>query len=121
MLATVVLLLLCILTAITGVPLILKLIPPNDVYGFHTEKALSRAEIWFEVNRFAGWALVGAASLTALAVMIWSGTWLLPFWRQLLVYVLFVGIAVGATFWYERQLGQQPRGRSSHRSARQAP
>lgn len=104
MLGTVVLLLLCALTAIAGVPLILKLIPPNEIYGLHTERALSRSEIWFEVNRIAGWALVAAAAITALAVMIWSGTLLRPFWRQFLVYVVMLGGAVGASFWYERNL-----------------
>ena len=104
MLVTVVLLLLCALTAIAGVPLILKLVPPNEIYGLHTEKTLSRSDIWFEVNRIAGWALVAAAAITALAVMIWSGTLLRPFWRQFLVYLVMLGGAVGASFWYERNL-----------------
>jgi hypothetical protein len=106
MLVTVVLLLLCALTAIAGVPLILKLVPPNEIYGLHTEKTLSRSEIWFEVNRFAGWALVAAAALTALAVMIYSGTLLRPFWRQFLVFLVMVGGAVGTSFWYERHFEQ---------------
>jgi hypothetical protein len=104
MLGTVVLLLLCALTAVAGVPLILKLIPPNEFYGLHTERAMSRSEIWFEVNRMAGWALVAAAAITALAVMIWSGTLLRPFWRQFLVYLVMVAAAVGGSFWYERNL-----------------
>lgn len=112
MLGTVVLLLLCALTAIAGAPLILKLIPPNEVYGLHTEKTLSRSEAWFEVNRIAGWALVAAAAVTALAVMIWSGTLLRPFWRQFLVYLVMLGGAVGASFWYERNLEQFRRRRS---------
>jgi hypothetical protein len=120
MLGTVMLLLLCALTAIAGVPLILKLIPPNELYGLHTERAMSRPEIWFEVNRMAGWALVAAAAITALAVMIWSGTLLLPFWRQFLLYLVMVGAALGASLWYERNLDRfwkpRPRRRASVKS-----
>jgi hypothetical protein len=105
MLATVVLLLLCALTAIAGVPLILRLIPPNDIYGISTDRTRSRAHVWYEVNRFAGWTLVIAAALTALALMIWTGTLLRPFWRQCLMYLFLVGLAVGASFWYEREVG----------------
>jgi uncharacterized membrane protein len=104
MLATVVLLLLCALTAIAGVPLILRLIPPNDFYGVSTDRTRSRAPVWYEVNRIAGWSLVIAAALTALALMIWTGTLLRPFWRQLLTYIFLVGIAVGTSFWYEREV-----------------
>ena len=115
MLSTVVLLLVCALTAIAGVPLILKLIPPNDVFGVRTERALAHKEIWYEVNRFAGWALVAAAGLTALALILYSGTLLRPFWRQLLTFVVLIAIAVGATFWYERQ-PPRPRSRRKRKS-----
>jgi uncharacterized membrane protein len=104
MLTTVVLLLACALLAVTGVPLILKLVPPNPVFGVRTERALSRAEIWYEVNRFGGWALVIAAGVTALLLMLWSGTMLKPAWRQLVALLLPLAIAVGATLWYERRL-----------------
>ena len=130
MLLTVVLLLLCALVAIAGVPLILKLIPPNDVYGFVTETR-SRAQLWYEVNRFAGWALVAVAVVTALAIMVYSGTLLRPFWRQLVMFLVMLGLGAGATFWFERnpeQLGrwmdqlaarQARRGKSARRSSRE--
>ena len=104
MLTTVVLLLACALLAAAGVPLILKLIPPNPIYGVRTERALSRSEIWYEVNRFGGWALVIAAGVAALLLMLWSGTMLKPAWRQLLAVLLPLAIAVGVTLWYERQI-----------------
>jgi uncharacterized membrane protein len=104
MLTTVVLLLACALIAVAGVPLILKLIPPNDIYGLRTERAMSRAEIWYEANRFAGWALVAAAAFTALLLMLWSGTLLKGFWRQLFALLLPLAAAVGAALWYERRL-----------------
>jgi uncharacterized membrane protein len=104
MLTTVVLLLACALLAAAGVPLILKLIPPNPIYGVRTERALSRSDIWYEVNRFGGWALVAAAGFTALLLMFWSGTMLKPAWRQVLALLLPLAIAVGVTLWYERQI-----------------
>jgi hypothetical protein len=61
-------------------------------------------EIWYEVNRIAGWALVAAAAITVAAVMIWSGTLLRPVWRQFTVYIVLLCIAAGASFWYERNL-----------------
>jgi len=104
MLATVILILLCLLTAVVGVPLILRLIPPNEIYGLRTGKTLYHPEIWYEVNRIAGWALVAAAAITVLAVMVWSGTVLRPVWRQFTLYIVLLGVAVGASFWYERNL-----------------
>jgi uncharacterized membrane protein len=104
MLTTVLLLLMCAIIAVAAVPLILKLIPPNDIYGLRTARARSRAEIWYEVNRFGGWALVIAVGITALLLMIWSGTTLKPAWRQFLALLMPLGIAVGVTLWYERQL-----------------
>jgi uncharacterized membrane protein len=127
MLSTILLLVLCALTAIAGAPLIFKLIPPNELFGMRTERALAREDFWYELNWFAGWALVIAAGLTALALMIWTGTLLRPFWRQVLTYVVLVGIAVGATFWYERELarnGVRPkrrRKRSSSTRSKAAP
>lgn len=104
MLSTILLLVLCALTAIAGVPLILKLVPPNDVFGVHTEKALSRKEVWYEVNRFGGWALVAAAAITIVSLVIWANTLLRPLWRQFVVFVVPLAVAIGATLWYERQV-----------------
>jgi uncharacterized membrane protein len=104
MLSTIVLLLLCALIAIAGAALILKLIPPNEIFGVRTERALAREDVWYEVNWFGGWALVAAAGVAALAIMVYSGTWLRPFWRQLLTFVVVMGVAVGTTLWYEREV-----------------
>lgn len=106
MFTTVFLLLACAIVAAVGVPLILKLVPPNPIYGVRTEKTESSPEAWYEVNRFGGWALVIAAGATALALMMYSGTWLKSFWAQLLAFVMPIVAAVGATLWHERKLGK---------------
>jgi hypothetical protein len=120
MLATVVLLLLCMILAIAGIPLILKLVPRNEYFGVLTEKALSAEEIWYAVNRFGGWALVIAAVFTVLSVIVWSSTVLRPFWSQLLVFAASLGMAVGATLWYERHANfrRKTRTRRSRSGAR---
>ena len=37
-----------------GIPLVLKLVPPNPVYGVRTAKAFSSLEVWYAANRSAG-------------------------------------------------------------------
>ena len=52
------------LIAALAVPLVLKRVPPNRIYGVRTSKTLSDREIWFRVNRVAGLALIMAVSAT---------------------------------------------------------
>ena len=37
-----------------AIPLILKKIGPNQLYGWRTPKAFSSDEIWYEINRYSG-------------------------------------------------------------------
>ena len=59
------LLLPCAIIAVISIPLILKLVPPNGVYGFRTQRTLENSELWFRANRFAGCALFIAAAASA--------------------------------------------------------
>lgn len=106
MFTTVFLLIACALIAAAAVPLLLKLIPPNPIYGFRTERALEDSAVWFAVNKFLGRALLIAVGVSALALMFYSGTWLKPKWAQFAAFLLPIAIAVGATFAYERKLGK---------------
>ena len=54
MYATLLVLIVCVLVAVLGVPLGLKLIPPNPIYGVRTRRTLSDESAWFEVNRVGG-------------------------------------------------------------------
>jgi len=47
-----------IIIFILSIPLILNIIPPQKWIGIRTSKTLSDEEIWYRVNRFAGWALL---------------------------------------------------------------
>jgi hypothetical protein len=51
--------------ALVSIPLILKLVPRNRFYGFRTQATLASDDIWFRANRFAGWALLIAAGVSA--------------------------------------------------------
>ena len=108
MLVTITLLVACAILAAFAVPLMLRLIPPNPVYGLRTERTLTRAAAWFEVNAFAGRALLIAAGVAALLIMVYQGTWLRAAWAQVMVLVLAVAAAVVASLVFERRLARRP-------------
>jgi len=58
----------CALLFLLSFPLVLRLVPPNRFYGFRTRKTLSRPDIWYRANVFAGYALMIAAAVTALII-----------------------------------------------------
>ena len=52
-----------------GVPLILRIVPPNHIYGFRMSKTLSDEGVWYAANYVAGWDLVlaGVAQFVVLS------------------------------------------------------
>ena len=104
MLTTALLLVACALVAAASVPLVLKLIPPNEIYGFPTRKRRSQPENWVRVNVFAGKALLVASAVTAVLLMVYAGTWLKSAWLQLLLFLIAYGAAVGAIVAYEKRV-----------------
>jgi len=53
---------------VLGIPLILRVVPPNHIYGCRIHKTLSDAGIWYAANYVAGWDLV-LAGIAQLAVL----------------------------------------------------
>ena len=53
-----------------GVPLALKLVPPNPVYGVRTSKTRSRREVWYASNRSAGINMAIAGIVIAVAALV---------------------------------------------------
>lgn len=104
MFATLLILITCVLIAVIGIPLGLRLIPQNNIYGVRTRRTMADESAWFEVNRVGGWALVGAAGLAAVIVMAYQGTWLRAWWSQWLVLLILVTAAVGFTFYFEQRI-----------------
>lgn len=112
MLGTVLLLVLCTLAAIAGIPLILKLVPPNEIYGFRPEHTRWRPELWYAVNRFAGWALVAASACMVLALVVGPSALVHSLWAQLLLLIVLGALAFGSTLLYERELRQRRKSRA---------
>ena len=93
----------CVLLVIISIPLILRIVPPNGLYGFRTSSTQSSAAIWYPANAFMGWALVVAAVISTILLVILPATvkrWLL--WVSFLVPVAG---AVVASFVYLNRLG----------------
>lgn len=103
MLLTILLLIACALIATAAIPLMLRLIPPNPIYGFPARKMNSEPQNWFLLNSFLGRALVVAAGIAAILLMAYNGTWLRSGWAQIFVFVLAMGGAVGATLWFKKK------------------
>lgn len=53
-----------------SVPLILRKIPPNGLYGFRIPATLNNPELWYKVNRYAGWRLLVVGLGTAVGSII---------------------------------------------------
>lgn len=105
MLVTVLLLIACALVAIVSIPLLMRLIPPNPIYGVRTRRTLADPAVWFEVNAFGGLAFLVAAAVTAILLMAFAGTLLRPVWLQLVTLLVAMGGAVAATIYFERRFG----------------
>jgi hypothetical protein len=44
------------LIGVLAVPLLMRWIPPNRFYGMRTQTTLSRRDVWYSANAFAGGA-----------------------------------------------------------------
>jgi hypothetical protein len=58
-------LLLCALS----IPMILKIIKPNGLYGFRVKKTLENPEIWYAVNAYSGKWLLGTGLVIVAAAI----------------------------------------------------
>ena len=54
----------CGIIAVASIPLILSIVPPNDIYGFRTRQTRKDRELWFRANRFAGCAFFIASGVS---------------------------------------------------------
>lgn len=75
-----------------AIPLILKKIPPNEIYGFRTARSLSDEKVWYAANYFSGWTLLIAGIISLIAIII------LHFYPQLIQDTRHYGIIVTGIF-----------------------
>ena len=62
-----------LLMILVSVPMVMRRLPPNGIYGFRTPKTLSNPQIWYQANRLAGLNLIVGAILTM--VLGWALVW----------------------------------------------
>ena len=96
-----------VLIAALSIPLALKLVPPNRLYGVRTAQTLADRQAWFQVNRFAGFALIVAAA-TAMCFYIADPE--LASGRSLagvLALIVPVMLALAATLAYGRAMSRR--------------
>ena len=94
------LLIACAAIALVSIPLILRVVPPNRIYGFRTPLTLSNRELWFRANRVAGWAFLVAAAASASIFIAVPG---IASTCGALVLVVPAGIALGVSLVYLRR------------------
>jgi hypothetical protein len=60
------------LTFALGVPVVLRLVPPNRFYGFRTTTTFSSVDAWYQINFATGIALVAAGAVAGVIVLFLS-------------------------------------------------
>ena len=91
----------CALIAALSIPLLLRRVPPNGLYGFRTPRTLSSPDIWYPANVFSARAmLIGVAVTAAL-------TWIVPAgWHESApVWILLASVltVLGVSLWHLRR------------------
>jgi SdpI/YfhL protein family len=61
-----------VLMFVLGIPLALKLVPPNRFYGFRTSTTFSSPEAWYQINFATGLAMIAAGIVSGLFVLLLS-------------------------------------------------
>lgn len=93
----------CVLITALSVPLILRKVPPNALYGFRTPRTLSSPDIWYPANAFSGAAMLVAS------VIITAATWLspsdFPEWAPVAYLVVALLFVLVASLAFARRLG----------------
>ena len=81
-----------------SIPLIIKIVPPNGVYGFRTSITRSSVDIWYSANAFMGRALLVGAVVSSAGVARLPET--AKRGQLLVVFLLPLLAAVAASFVY---------------------
>jgi uncharacterized membrane protein len=61
-----------VLIMAVSVPMILRLVPRNPLYGFRTPRTLRSDAVWYPANQFAGVAMACAGAVWTLAAVIFA-------------------------------------------------
>jgi len=103
MLSVVFFLILYAVIGMAAIPLAMRMVPPNNYFGLLTPRTLDSTTHWYHVHAVGGQLLLVCCGLGAIILMMYQGTWLKSFWAQLVLFVFFVGAAVGGTLYFEKK------------------
>jgi uncharacterized membrane protein len=59
---------------VLAIPLILRKIPRNVIYGYRTARTLGSDKIWYAANCFFGWCVIVSSAVSAITITILYGT-----------------------------------------------
>lgn len=93
---------LCIVLIVISIPLILRVVPPNGLYGFRTAATQSSRAIWYPANAFMGWALSIAAVISAILLVMLPAT--VTRWLVWATFLVPLAAALAASFVYVNRL-----------------
>jgi uncharacterized membrane protein len=96
-------LLICLVTAVTSLPLALRLVPPNCVYGLRTRHTRSGRDAWYDANAFTGRAML-AASIGSAFLLLAGPASLADGWGPALIVFVPMALATLAGFVYMRHV-----------------
>ena len=92
------------LVGLAAVPLMLGVVPPNPYYGFPAPTSAKNPDLWTQVNRFGGRAVVIAVVLAVAGLWYWDGTWLRSGILKIVFVLVVLGLAGLATMLYSRKI-----------------
>jgi uncharacterized membrane protein len=95
----------CGIIAVASIPIMLNLVPPNRFYGIRTRQTVAKRELSFRANRFAGISCFIAAGASAAVFAIHPEYSSGRSFIGLLVFVVPLVTALGASFAYVRRVG----------------
>lgn len=94
---------------LVSIPLILRKVPRNPVYGYRTRLTLSNDKIWYEANAYFSWRFLVAGVLSACAALLlydWHGLSPETFMRvSIVLLVAPVAFAWPLTVRFVRSMG----------------
>jgi uncharacterized membrane protein len=93
--------------AAASIPLILKVVPRNSLYGFRTASTLASDEVWFRANHFAGWALLIAAAASAALIYVVPASARAAPGLEAVIFTAPIVVALVATFAYLRRINRE--------------
>jgi SdpI/YfhL protein family len=70
---------------VLGVPLALRVVPPNRFYGFRTSTTFSSLDAWYQINYATGLSMMAAGVVGGLCALVlgYGVTWMKPEVRYL--------------------------------------